>query len=106
MIPNAHGTAPGLATRVGETHFFFGCRNKDVDFIYREEMEKYAAEGSLTLHTAFSRDEVETETIIGYLNRSLQYDPENDDVRRHIPVCLNNLAAISAFPVQADGHFG
>ncbi len=41
---------------VGETHLFFGCRHREKDFIYREELEKYAAEGYLTLHTAFSRD--------------------------------------------------
>ena len=26
---------------VGETHLYFGCRNKDIDFIYRDELEKY-----------------------------------------------------------------
>lgn len=35
---------------------FFGCRNKEHDFIYREELEKYESEGFLTLHSAFSRD--------------------------------------------------
>lgn len=35
---------------------FFGCRNKDKDYIYREELEKYVSEGFLELHTAFSRD--------------------------------------------------
>lgn len=35
---------------------FFGCRNKEYDFIYREELEKYESEGFLTLYTAFSRD--------------------------------------------------
>lgn len=43
---------------VGETHLFFGCRNEAVDFIYREELEAFAADGLLTLHTAFSRDQV------------------------------------------------
>ena len=42
---------------VGPTHLYFGCRNKDKDFIYREEMEKYVEDGVLTLHTAFSRDQ-------------------------------------------------
>ena len=42
---------------VGETHLYFGCRNKDIDFIYREEMEQYVSDGVLTLHTAFSRDQ-------------------------------------------------
>ena len=44
---------------VGETHLYFGCRHKDKDFIYREELEKYVDEGVLNLHTAFSRDQVE-----------------------------------------------
>jgi len=44
---------------VGETHLFFGCRNKDVDFIYRDELEAYEKEGVLTLHTAFSRDQAD-----------------------------------------------
>ena len=43
---------------MGETHLFFGCRNEAVDFIYREELEAFAADGLLTLHTAFSRDQV------------------------------------------------
>merc|ERR1719474_53406 len=42
---------------VGETHLYFGCRNKDKDFIYREELEKFVDDGVLTLHTAFSRDQ-------------------------------------------------
>merc|ERR1719369_2612781 len=41
---------------VGETHLYFGCRNKDKDFIYREELEAWEGEGLLTLHVAFSRD--------------------------------------------------
>merc|ERR1719369_504493 len=44
---------------VGETHLYFGCRNKDKDFIYREELEKYVEDGVLILHTAFSRDQPE-----------------------------------------------
>jgi NADPH-ferrihemoprotein reductase len=42
---------------VGETILYFGCRHQDKDFIYRDEMEKYASDGVLTLHTAFSRDQ-------------------------------------------------
>merc|ERR1712203_1012535 len=45
---------------VGETHLYFGCRYRDRDFIYKDELEEYAAEGGvLTLHTAFSRDQAE-----------------------------------------------
>ena len=42
---------------VGETHLYFGCRNKDTDYLYREELEKYQNEGVISLHTAFSRDQ-------------------------------------------------
>lgn len=42
---------------MGETHLYFGCRNKAKDFIYQEEIEKYVEDGLLTLHTAFSRDQ-------------------------------------------------
>lgn len=36
---------------------FFGCKNRGVDFIYRDELEAFEKEGVLTaFHTAFSRD--------------------------------------------------
>ena len=36
---------------------FFGCKNKNVDYIYRDELEAFEKDGILTqLHTAFSRD--------------------------------------------------
>lgn len=41
----------------GDNVLFFGCKNKSVDYIYRDELEAYEREGVLTkLHTAFSRD--------------------------------------------------
>jgi cytochrome P450/NADPH-cytochrome P450 reductase len=36
---------------------FFGSRHPDHDFIYRDELEAYAAQGVVTLYTAFSRVE-------------------------------------------------
>jgi len=42
---------------VGETHLYFGCRNKNIDYLYREELEQYESDGVITLHTAFSRDQ-------------------------------------------------
>eukprot|EP00388_Colpodella_angusta_P031419 GDKK01022805.1.p2 GENE.GDKK01022805.1~~GDKK01022805.1.p2 ORF type:complete len:148 (-),score=37.14 GDKK01022805.1:228-671(-) len=36
---------------------FFGCKNRGVDFIYRDELEAFEKEGVLTsFYTAFSRD--------------------------------------------------
>lgn len=41
---------------LGPATLFFGCRLPDQDYIYREELEGWAASGALTaLHTAFSR---------------------------------------------------
>lgn len=37
---------------------FFGCRHKNEDYIYQEELEKAEKNGVLTqLHVAFSRDQ-------------------------------------------------
>ncbi|KAI7907546.1 cytochrome P450 [Cokeromyces recurvatus] len=41
---------------IGKVVLFFGCRRKDQDFIYQEELEEYIKSGVLTkLHVAFSR---------------------------------------------------
>ncbi len=52
---------------IGETHLYFGCRNQEIDYIYREELEKFAADGVLTLHTAFSRDQAHKVRLEGDL---------------------------------------
>jgi sulfite reductase alpha subunit-like flavoprotein len=43
----------------GEAWLFFGCRQKEEDFLYRQEFEGFAADGTLTqLYVAFSRAQV------------------------------------------------
>ena len=42
---------------VGDTILYFGCRKSEEDFLYKEELEKYVESGTLTLHTAFSREQ-------------------------------------------------
>ncbi|XP_067222004.1 P450 (cytochrome) oxidoreductase b isoform X1 [Chanodichthys erythropterus] len=43
---------------VGETVLYFGCRHKNEDFLYQEELEKFEKTGVLTtLNVAFSRDQ-------------------------------------------------
>nr|CAG4638293.1 EOG090X027R [Cyclestheria hislopi] len=44
---------------VGETILFFGCRNREEDFLYEDELQQYVAEGLLTLHVAFSREQLQ-----------------------------------------------
>ncbi|KAL6462911.1 hypothetical protein MHYP_G00293330 [Metynnis hypsauchen] len=42
----------------GETWLFFGCRHKDRDFIFREELERFVENGTLNhLKVSFSREE-------------------------------------------------
>ncbi|XP_039522695.1 methionine synthase reductase isoform X3 [Pimephales promelas] len=51
----------------GETWLFFGCRHKDKDFIFREELERFAHNGTLShLIVCFSRDEPDA---AGTINR-------------------------------------
>eukprot|EP00004_Rigifila_ramosa_P020617 TRINITY_DN5360_c0_g1_i1.p1 TRINITY_DN5360_c0_g1~~TRINITY_DN5360_c0_g1_i1.p1 ORF type:complete len:641 (+),score=154.64 TRINITY_DN5360_c0_g1_i1:48-1970(+) len=45
-------------SNVGESVLYFGCRNRDTDFLYKEELLGYAASGTLTeLNLAFSREQ-------------------------------------------------
>ncbi len=55
---------------VGETHLFFGCRNQKIDYIYQQELEEYAAEGLITLHTAFSRDQAQKVYVTHHLKEN------------------------------------
>jgi cytochrome P450 / NADPH-cytochrome P450 reductase len=48
-------TAQGL--RLAPAMLFFGCRHPDQDFIYADELKRFAAEGITELYTAFSRVE-------------------------------------------------
>ncbi|KAM3959856.1 LOW QUALITY PROTEIN: NADPH-dependent diflavin oxidoreductase 1 [Aphomia sociella] len=38
-------------------HLFFGCRYKDKDYHCKEDLEKWVADGKLSLYCAFSRDQ-------------------------------------------------
>jgi cytochrome P450 / NADPH-cytochrome P450 reductase len=42
-------------TVLGRALLFFGCRHPDQDYLYRDELERYAADGIVELHVAFSR---------------------------------------------------
>jgi cytochrome P450 / NADPH-cytochrome P450 reductase len=40
---------------LGPAMLLFGCRHPDQDFLYRDELQAFAADGITELHTAFSR---------------------------------------------------
>lgn len=50
--------------QLGEAQLYFGCRSPETDFLYRDELESYAAEGLVHLHTAFSRVEGQPKTYV------------------------------------------
>ncbi|GMF14105.1 unnamed protein product [Phytophthora lilii] len=58
---HAEGNAvsPTSSSR-GDAYLFFGCRRGSEDWLFREQMQEYVANGTLTqLFTAFSRDQDE-----------------------------------------------
>lgn len=56
--------------QVGPTLLYFGCRNKDADYIYQEELEEWEKEGVLELYTAFSRDQAEKRYVTHLLRET------------------------------------
>jgi len=45
---------------VGSNDLYFGCKTRDLDFIYSDELHEYEKEGTLTrMHLAFSREQNE-----------------------------------------------
>uniref|UniRef100_A0A8C1YU20 NADPH--hemoprotein reductase n=1 Tax=Cyprinus carpio TaxID=7962 RepID=A0A8C1YU20_CYPCA len=54
---------------VGETVLYYGCRYKNEDFLYQEELEEFEKTGVLTaLNVAFSRDQAEKVALmLGYV---------------------------------------
>uniref|UniRef100_A0A1L2EC44 NADPH--cytochrome P450 reductase n=2 Tax=Locusta migratoria TaxID=7004 RepID=A0A1L2EC44_LOCMI len=55
---------------VGDTILYFGCRKKSEDFIYQEELEQYANEGTLKMYVAFSRDQAEKVYVTHLLQKN------------------------------------
>ncbi|MBN3271198.1 NCPR reductase, partial [Polyodon spathula] len=59
---------------VGETVLYYGCRHRNEDFLYQEELEQFEKDGVLTqLSVAFSRDQAEKV----YVQHLLKKNKEN-----------------------------
>jgi len=72
---------------VGPTLLYFGCRNKEQDFIYRSELESWVESGLLTLHTAFSRDQEEKQYVTHRLRETKSEVWSLLDQGAHLYVC-------------------
>ena len=74
---------------VGETILYFGCRFKNEDYLYREELERYVENGTINkLYLAFSRDQPEKVYVTHLLkqNRAELWDIIGNKLG-HIYIC-------------------
>ncbi|KAK7879385.1 hypothetical protein WMY93_030721 [Mugilogobius chulae] len=63
---------PGMA--FGETWLYFGCRHKDKDFLFREELEGFVSTGTLNhLKVCFSRDNEEVKEEVAQSSARPKY---------------------------------
>lgn len=56
---------------VGDTILYFGCRKRDEDFLYRDELQQYVDNGTLILHTAFSREQANKVYVTHLLEQNM-----------------------------------
>uniref|UniRef100_A0A914VWA6 NADPH--cytochrome P450 reductase n=1 Tax=Plectus sambesii TaxID=2011161 RepID=A0A914VWA6_9BILA len=74
---------------IGPMILYFGCRHRDHDYIYQDELEKYVNDGVLTeLHVAFSRHSQEQKVYVQHKlweNRQTTWDLMEQGA--HIYVC-------------------
>ncbi|CAH0720869.1 unnamed protein product, partial [Brenthis ino] len=56
---------------VGDSVLYFGCRHRDQDFLYQEELEEYQKNGDVQLHVAFSRDQAQKIYVTHLLENNL-----------------------------------
>jgi len=58
LVNIGSGSRQHLDDLFGEMWLFFGCRHRDRDWLFRQQMEEYRSDGVLTqLHLAVSREE-------------------------------------------------
>ncbi|KAI0221811.1 hypothetical protein LSAT2_026929 [Lamellibrachia satsuma] len=73
---------------IGETVLYFGCRHKNEDFIYSDELAAYVSDGTLThMHVAFSRDQPQKVYVQHLLKETAAQVWRLIDAGAHIYVC-------------------
>eukprot|EP00794_Sanderia_malayensis_P019243 gene19243-21171_t len=73
---------------IGDTVLFFGCRKKQEDYLYQEELEEYEQNGTLSkLYLAFSRDQPEKIYVTHILKENREYIWKLINEGAHIYVC-------------------
>nr|AXQ06577.1 NADPH cytochrome P450 reductase [Zygaena filipendulae] len=65
----AHARANGK--EAGENILYFGCRSREHDYIYREELEEYEKNGDVQLNLAFSRDQKQKVYVTHLLEKKM-----------------------------------
>ncbi|XP_014370499.2 NADPH--cytochrome P450 reductase isoform X1 [Papilio machaon] len=66
----AHARASGK--EVGTTVLYFGCRHRDQDYIYQDELEEYEKNGDVKLNVAFSRDQEKKVYVTHLLEKNME----------------------------------
>ncbi|XP_068629334.1 NADPH--cytochrome P450 reductase isoform X2 [Battus philenor] len=65
----AHARSSGKD--VGDNILYFGCRHRDQDYIYQEELEGYEKSGDVKLNVAFSRDQAQKIYVTHLLEKNM-----------------------------------
>jgi len=72
---------------VGDTILYFGCRKRTEDYIYENELENYAKNGTLKLRLAFSRDQPEKIYVTNLLREDEDLVWNVIENKGHIYIC-------------------
>lgn len=92
----------------GKNTLFFGCKNRDIDYIYRSEMEESNKEKILTnLHLAFSREQKE-KIYVQHIIKSTEQAKEllaDLDAGGHIYVCGATAMGADVMEAVSQSHF-
>ena len=81
-LHSCHPMQPGSVATVEETQqlygnmtLYFGCRQSEMDFIYKEELKCAEESGALSaVHVALSRQPAQPKVSISYNNAGLQFE--------------------------------